>query len=183
MTYPIARKLVLLVIILFPTAVSSFGQNIGWSLINSKIRREFPDVPRISTSDLAARLGNAKEKPLLLDVRTKAEFDVSHLAGARRVEPGADPKTFSLPKDKAIVTYCSVGYRSAAFAKKLRDSGFARVENLEGSIFRWANENRPLVHEDVPTDKVHPYNILWGMLLDQSRRAPKPPPAKPETNR
>ena len=174
MNYPTARKLILLVIILFPTAGSSFAQSIGWSLMNWEIRREFPDVPRISTSDLAARLADAKEKPLLLDVRTKAEFDVSHLAGARRVEPGTDPKTISLPKDKAIVTYCSVGYRSAAFAKKLRDAGFTRVENLEGSIFRWANENRPLVNEGGPTDKVHPYNGVWGMLLDRSHHAPKP---------
>jgi len=174
MTWPSARKLLLLAIIFFPTTVSSFAESVGWSLMNWEIRREFPDVPRISTTDLAARLDNANEKPLLLDVRTKAEFDVSHLAGARRIEPGADPKTISLPKDKAIVTYCSVGYRSAAFAKKLRDSGFARVENLEGSIFRWANENRPLVNEGGATDKVHPYNGVWGMLLDSSHHASKP---------
>ena len=174
MNYPTARKLLLLSLIFFPTAVSSFAESVGWSLVNWEIRREFPDVPRISTSDLAARLGNVREKPLLIDVRTKAEFDVSHLAGARRVEPGADPKTISLPKDKAIVTYCSVGYRSAAFAKKLRDFGFTRVENLEGSIFRWANENRPLMNEGGRTDKVHPYNGVWGMLLDSSHHAKAP---------
>jgi rhodanese-related sulfurtransferase len=167
--------------ILFATAVSSFAQSIGWSLVNSKIRQEFPDVPRISTNELAARLSNGKERPVLLDVRTKAEFEVSHLSGAQRVEPGADPKTISIPKDKAVITYCSVGYRSAVFANKLRGAGYRHVENLEGSIFRWANENRPLVHDGgAATDKVHPYNGVWGMLLDKSHRAPNPLAAVPE---
>ena len=155
-----------------------FAQGIGWGLMNAKIRSEFPDVPRLQTSELADTLNNPKDqKPLLLDVRTKDEFDVSHLAGATRVEPGSDVSKLSLPKDKPIVTYCSVGYRSAAMAKKLRDAGYTRVTNLEGSIFRWANENRPLVHEGQPTDKVHPYNALWGMLVDKAHRAENAPAA------
>jgi hypothetical protein len=87
------------------------------------------------------------------------------------VEPGSGPAAISIPEDKPIVTYCSVGYRSAAFAKKLSEAGYRNGTNLEGSIFRWANENRPLVHDGQPTDKVHPYNRLWGILLDKSHRA------------
>lgn len=161
------------------TASSLFSQGIGWGIVNAKIHREFPDVPRLQTSELAELLSNAKEpKPALLDVRTKAEFDVSHFAGATRVEPGSDVTKLALPKDKPIVTYCSVGYRSAALAKKLRDAGYTQVTNLEGSIFRWANENRPLVHDGQPTDKVHPYNELWGLLLERAHRAENPSPAK-----
>lgn len=153
------------------TAPTLFGQGIGWGLVNAKIHREFPDVPRMQTSELADLLDKSKgQRPLLLDVRTKAEFDVSHLAGATRVEPGADVSKLTLPKDKPIVTYCSVGYRSAAMAKKLRDHGYTHVTNLEGSIFRWANENRPLVHDGQPTDKVHPYNAVWGMLVEKAHR-------------
>jgi hypothetical protein len=76
-----------------------------------------------------------------------------------------------LPNDKRIVTYCSVGYRSAALALRLHAAGYRYVENLEGSIFEWANENRPLVHDGKPTDRVHPYNAVWEMLLDKDRRA------------
>ncbi len=168
--------------VLFGMTALFFGQNIGWSVVNSKIRSEFPDVPRISTSQLAVRLSNPKQDgPVLFDVRTAVEFEVSHLEGAQRIEPDTDPKTISVPKDKAIVTYCSVGYRSAAFAKKLRDAGYSRVANLEGSIFRWANENRPLVHDGKPTDKVHPYNRIWGVLVEESRRVAHPSLATPQT--
>ncbi len=157
--------------ILSGTTATSYSQSIGWSLVEAKIRSDFPDVRRVTTSELATSLGD-KDKPTLLDVRTKAEFEVSHLAGAIRVEPGSDAAAVSIPKDKAVVTYCSVGYRSAAFAKKLNEAGYRNVTNLEGSIFRWANENRPLVRDGQPTDKVHPYNSVWGMLLDKSHRAP-----------
>ncbi|MEY2529462.1 MAG: hypothetical protein QOJ05_1552 [Verrucomicrobiota bacterium] len=138
--------------------------------MNAKIRADFPEVRRTTTSELAAALAG-KNKPVLLDVRTRAEFDVSHLEGAIRVEPGSGPAAISFPKDKPIVTYCSVGYRSAAFAKKLSQAGYRNGTNLEGSIFRWANENRPLVRDGAPTDKVHPYNRIWGLLLDKSHRA------------
>ncbi len=176
------KTLWLVIVLLVTIAPLLFAQGIGWGLVNAKIRSEFPDVPRMDTSELAAALNDLKQpKPLLLDVRTQAEFDISHLAGATRVEPGADVTTLALSKDKPIVTYCSVGYRSAALAKKLRDGGYTNVTNLEGSIFRWANENRPLVHDSQPTDKVHPYNGVWGMLVDNAHRVENPPP--PETSK
>jgi rhodanese-related sulfurtransferase len=164
------------------TAASSvFGQGIGWGLVNAKIRSEFPDVPRIQTAELAEVLQTGNEhKPILLDVRTEAEFNVSHLVGATRVEPGSDVSQLHLPRENPIVTYCSVGYRSAALAKSLRAAGYTHVANLEGSIFRWANENRPLIHDRVPTDKVHPYNALWGTLLSKTHRAENPPPPNPQ---
>ena len=173
------KKLIYAVsVALLITATTLFGQGIGWSLVNAKIHSEFPDVPRMQTAELADMLKSKEPKPLLLDVRTKSEFEVSHLAGATRIEPGADVSKLALPKDKPIVTYCSVGYRSAAMAKKLRDAGYGHVTNLEGSIFRWANENRPLVHYGQPTDKVHPYNGVWGKLVDKSHRAENAPPAE-----
>jgi len=171
----VKRFLFWAVILLILGAIGAawYSQRIGWRLINAKIRADFPEVRRITTTELAAALAS-DNKPVLLDVRTKAEFDVSHLEGAMRVEPGSDPASISIPKDHAIVTYCSVGYRSAAFAKKLSEAGYRNVSNLEGSIFRWANENRPLVHDGQPTNEVHPYNRLWGMLLEQSRQAANP---------
>ena len=170
----------LVLVVHLATASLLFSQGIGWGIVNSKIHREFPDVPRMQTSELAKLLAQPEsQKPLLLDVRTKAEFDVSHFAGATRVEPGADVTKLSLPKDKPIVTYCSVGYRSAAMAKKLHDAGYTHVTNLEGSIFRWANEGRPLINDGgQPTDKVHPFNSLWGMLVEKAHRANNPPPAE-----
>ncbi|MGH7937844.1 MAG: rhodanese-like domain-containing protein, partial [Bryobacteraceae bacterium] len=80
-------------------------------------------------------------------------------------------------KDATIVTYCSVGYRSAGMARRLHAAGFTRVQNLEGSIFEWANEHRPLVHDGKAATQVHPYDALWGRLLQPEVRAPLPPNA------
>ena len=147
----------------------------GWALVNAKNRSEFPDVPRITTAELAEWLNDSsRPAPLLLDVRTQAEFEISHLARAKHVEPNAPPSAIREAKERPIVTYCSVGYRSGAFAKKLRDAGFTNVANLEGSIFRWANEGRSLVSSGRKADKVHPYNSTWGLLLKRPYRANVP---------
>lgn len=150
---------------------------IGWQALNAAIRYKFPATERIRTPELATWLGDpGRTPPRLLDIRESTEYQVSHLAGAQQVEPGSDPAVLGLPKDQPIVTYCSVGYRSAAYAQELRRVGFTNVRNLEGSIFQWADENRPLVKTDSqPTAQVHPFSRLCGLLLRPEHRAPAPP--------
>jgi rhodanese-related sulfurtransferase len=145
---------------------------VRWELIKWQIARTFPEVPTITTEELAAMLAHG-QRPLLLDVRTRAEFEVSHLPGARHVEPKSDPNRVEVParKDASIVTYCAVGYRSAEFARALRAAGFTNVRNLEGSIFQWANEDRPLEKRDGAATTVHPFDRVWGSLLKKERRA------------
>jgi len=151
------------------------GYGLGWSLVNAKIRHDFPEVKRISTAELAAWLADHdRPAPFLLDVRTQAEYEVSHLRDAERIAPDAPASAVQAPKDRPIVTYCSVGYRSGALAQKLRAAGFTNVANLEGSIFAWANEERPLVHDGALAEKVHPYNRIWGLLLRKEHRADVP---------
>ncbi|MBA3883488.1 MAG: rhodanese-like domain-containing protein [Chthoniobacterales bacterium] len=145
---------------------------IGWALVNAKVRTDFPDVKRITTAELASWLDDqARPAPLLLDVRTCAEYDVSHLRNAQHVEPDAPASEIAQPKNRAIVTYCSVGYRSGAFADKLLAAGYTNVVNLEGSIFRWANEARPIYHRNERVEQVHPFNRTWGLLLKRQYRA------------
>ena len=149
---------------------------LGWQAIKAETRRKFPSVPRIQTHELAAWLDDPKRpQPLLLDVREQAEFDVSHLANAQQVEPGSDPAALHLPKERPIVTYCSVGYRSADLVCRLQEAGFTDARNLEGSIFQWVNEGRPVIKDGRRVEQVHPYNKTWGLLLNPSLRADVPP--------
>ncbi len=147
--------------------------------MNWKVRHDFPGVKRITPAETAAWLKDKnRPQPVLLDVRTQAEYDVSHIAGARRIEPGADVSALKLPHDRPIVTYCSVGYRSGALAKKLQEAGYKNVQNMSGSIFQWANEGRPIEHDRHGVKKVHPYNGMWGKLLDADLRADVPDAGK-----
>jgi rhodanese-related sulfurtransferase len=148
------------------------AESLRWGMVKGRIRREFPQVQSITTEKLAAILADRNAaKPLLLDVRTAAEFQVSYLAGARRIGPGDRDVRMEAPKETPIVTYCSVGYRSARLAERLEAAGFTNVRNLEGSLFQWANEGRPIVSSAEHAGKVHPYNGWWGMLLNRDRRA------------
>jgi len=136
------------------------------------VEAKHPGVPWISTASLARALEDG-DPPVLLDVRSRAEFRTSHIEGARHVEPGSDPSAVELPPARHVVVYCSVGFRSADFARKLRPRGVA-VHNLAGGIFQWANEKRPMVDSGRSTDRVHPYDEVWGRLVDPELRAPVP---------
>jgi len=139
------------------------------------VRAQFPDVPQITTRELGDWLAATnRPPPVLLDVRTPAEFRMSHLPGARRVDPGARLTAVSplLPTNRPVVVYCSVGWRSSELAHQLRQAGHTNVVNLEGSVFAWANEDRPLETEGHPASRVHPYNSTFGRLLRPDRRGP-----------
>jgi len=169
-------RLGLLMTGLIVAALALLGmRSIDWFLLKQSLRHRFPKVEWITTAQLADWLADKQRPPpVLLDVRTEEEWSVSHLPWARRVEPNSsiEKATAGLSKGTPIVTYCAVGYRSGALATKLRAAGFASVRNLEGSIFQWANEHRPLEREDKPVTTVHPYSRLWGRLLTDDARAP-----------
>ena len=150
-------------------------RSVDWFLLKKSLRHKFAKVEWISTAELADWLAKKGQgAPVLLDVRTPEEWSVSHLPGARRIEPGATAEVAAagLAKETPIVTYCAVGYRSGEMAERLRAAGFTNVRNLEGSIFQWANEHRQLVHENESVIQVHPYNGFWGRLLNDDVRAP-----------
>lgn len=143
----------------------------SWRAVNHMIAANYPDVPTITTDSLSNRLADSsRRQPLLLDTRSPEEYAVSHLPGAWRVDPEGTsfPELDAVPRDTPIVVYCSVGYRSARVSSRLQKNGFTQVANLEGSIFQWANEGRPVFRDGVRVEAVHPYDRTWGTLLVDS---------------
>ncbi len=139
------------------------------------VRSKFPTVRQLSTEELARWLADTNSPPpILLDVRQPEEFAVSHLPGAKRVEPSTKAADLipTFPTNRTAVVYCSVGYRSSELATRLLDAGFTNVCNLEGSLFQWANEDRPMERDGKPASTVHGYNATFGKLLKPERRAP-----------
>lgn len=155
---------------LFAVVVAFGGctEDAAWSGVLSAIHAQYPDVRHITTDSLASWMENdSAPQPLLVDARSAEEYEVSHLRGAVRMDPDAEDFAAlnSLEKDTPIVAYCSVGYRSSELATRLQAAGFTHVMNLEGSIFRWANEGRAVYRSGQPVSEVHPYNAAWGRLL------------------
>ena len=150
------------------------GLDLTWRSVKKRVRSEFPAVVELSAAELAAWLERGEgPRPLVLDVRTAEEYEVSHLRGAVRIDPGAGAEALpdGIAKDAPIVAYCSVGYRSSALARRLMEAGYTGVRNLEGSIFEWANEGRPVYRGDREVRRVHPYDRRWGRLLDRELHA------------
>jgi rhodanese-related sulfurtransferase len=165
--------------LLAATTLSSFLLalfGVSWDIVDKKIAREFPAVEYVSTDILMNRFSESNSSlPLLIDVRKFEEYKVSHLSDALNLETAASISSLvesqGLAKDTEIIVYCSVGYRSAAVAAELQELGYSNVLNLRHSIFEWANKGYPLHTTTGTTDKVHPFNKAWGVLVDEDRHA------------
>ncbi|MEL6365441.1 MAG: rhodanese-like domain-containing protein [Pseudomonadota bacterium] len=139
--------------------------------IHAKIEASRPDVEHLTADDLQAM---DPASVILLDVREPREYEVSRLPGAVRIDPDSEPGDLAALADavagKTVVLYCSVGRRSSDLADRnaeaFRALGAEGVYNLEGGVFRWANERRPLERDGAATDVVHPYNWWWGRLIE-----------------
>ena len=155
------------------------GRPLMFELLQRGTSYKFRDVKWIVTKDLARwREDSSRAQPVLLDARTEAEYEVSHLQGARRIDPYR-PSLVGLmrvPKDTPIVVYSSAGYRGARVASWLGEQGYRNVHNLGSSLFQWANEGRPIYRGDRPAEVVHPYDGRWGWgwLLEGKYRAQAP---------
>ncbi len=125
---PNARAGLLMTGLIVAAAIALLGtRSIEWFILKQSLRHRFPKVKWITTAQLADWLADKKRQPpVLLDVRTEEEWNVSHLPGARRVDPNVSVEEVisGIPKETPIVAYCAVGYRSGALAAKLRASRF-----------------------------------------------------------
>jgi rhodanese-related sulfurtransferase len=72
------------------------------------------------------------EDSLLLDVRTKAEFESGHIEGAAHIPVDElRDRLAELDRDKEILAYCAVGVRGYIASRILQQNGF-KVRNLTG---------------------------------------------------
>jgi rhodanese-related sulfurtransferase len=153
------------------------GRPIAFYIVHRQTARKFPDVRWIDAVTLATwKADSTRPQPVILDARTETEYSVSHLADAARIDPYR-PLLRPLkgqPLTTPIVVYSSVGYRGARVAVWLRRRGYANVQNLDGGIFRWANEERPLFRQGAQTPEAHPYQPRWGLMLESKHRIAAP---------
>lgn len=102
---------------------------LAWWFFNS------PHHPRVDGAT-AQRLVQAGAR--LVDVRTTAEFQAKHIAGAINI-PVQDLATRMKelePKDRGIVVYCRSGHRSGMAYDQLKAAGFTQLADL-GPMSAW----------------------------------------------
>jgi rhodanese-related sulfurtransferase len=103
------------------------------------------------TVEQAHKALTGKSPPLLIDVRTKAEFESGHLKNARNVpleeftSGGYEKKMGEVARDAPIIVYCRSGRRSGIAQGALVKDGFTDIKNVDGGILAWAEAELPIV--------------------------------------
>jgi rhodanese-related sulfurtransferase len=152
-------------------------RQVTWLGVDQWVKYTFPTVPAIAPQILDQWLQQpSTPPPILLDVRTAEEFAVSHLPEAHHTPTLESVLALNLDPQQPMVAYCSVGYRSARLVAQLQQRGFTEAYNLTGSLFQWANGDRPVKTPGHSAPVIHPYNRLWGLLLKPTLAKAYDPP-------
>jgi len=147
--------------------------NDGLLRVHTLISKRYGNVSHVTAGNMANMDGDTY---VIFDVREKDEYAVSHIENAIWVDPSISASTFyeqfgAQIIDKKLILYCSVGVRSTQLADKLMASNIEQSEfeiyNLENGIFGWHNESRPLFRFSNTTDFIHPYNSVWGLMVNR----------------
>ncbi len=123
------------------------------------LRAKYPNVKPISIEKLAAEYDNT----IIVDVRSKMEFDVIHIARAKHVQVTKGSFLAELEKIRAkngtsnLAFYCN-GHtcaKSYKAAVKAMDAGFKNIYCFDAGIFEWvdAYPERGSLLSQTPADK------------------------------
>ena len=123
------------VLILFSTSIFAAGE--------FPLRAKYPDVQPISIEDLSSRYNGME----IVDVRSKMEFDVIHIAKAKHIQVTKSEFLGNLEqlrskKDKKPIAFycnghtCAKSYKAAAQAI---NAGFENIYCFDAGIFEWVD--------------------------------------------
>lgn len=94
---------------------------------------------RVPADALLARIESGTA-PVILDVRSRAEFVNGHVPGARHIPFWRISRRIgelAVPTDAELVVYCGHGPRAVLAGRALRRHGFTRITYLEGHFSIW----------------------------------------------
>lgn len=121
-----------------------------------------PDIPIATAAQILELKTNERNKNrfVIVDVRSKAETDVSMIPGALTKSEFED--TAHQHQGKLVIAYCTIGVRSGHYAADLIRKGW-KARNYRGSILDWCNNNSPLTCDGVETNLVHTYSPRYSV--------------------
>lgn len=100
----------------------------------------------ISTTEAVSLMN--KEDAVLIDIRSKKEWETGSITSAKHIPlVDLDKRMSELAKFKAkkIIVVCNLGQTSGTACKKMMAEGFEDVVRLKGGITEWKAQNLPLV--------------------------------------
>ena len=94
------------------------------------------------TAEVAKQIMDSQEGYIILDVRTREEYDQGHIPGAILIpntEIEARAEEVLTDKDQLILVYCRSGRRSTLAAEALVELGYTNIKEF-GGIIDWPYE-------------------------------------------
>ncbi len=114
--------------------------------------KDFDHVGRISPAEFASEYA---EKPIVIDVRKKSEFDSEHVVDALNIPLNQiNDHLAEFPKEKPFIVHCAGGYRSMIAASILKQRGWDNFVDVRGGFKEIAETKVP------KTDYVCPSTLL-----------------------
>lgn len=104
---------------------------------------EAPGVTELAQEEFVS---NPPADALILDVRTPAEYSVSHVPGAMNIphdELAARLSELDSELDRPIVVYCKSGRRAGMATSVLISAGYTGIHHLLGDMDGWLANGRP----------------------------------------
>ena len=107
-----------------------------------KCRLQYLRVPFVTADEFEAGLDS--ERWAIVDVRPEWERRISSIPGAFSLE--TFESCIDMYRTRKILTVCTVGCRSAAYARQLRAEGLSAY-SLYGGLLAWTLQGRTAVDE------------------------------------
>ena len=104
-------------------------------------------MTRSLTPDALMERITTGDPPLILDVRSKHEYDAGHVPGAVHVpfwQAGGHSQTLAAKRESPVVLYCGHGPRAHIAGAALRRRGFTNILYLAGHMKKWRAMKLPL---------------------------------------
>ena len=115
--------------------------------VNTMFDFLFPQVPQVESEDVKKAI-DTKEKMILLDVRTDAEYAKNRLHGSINVpvDQIANRITAKIPdKSAKIYVYCLSGSRSTHAVSVMVQLGYTNVYNMKQGLLAWRAKGLPVL--------------------------------------
>ncbi len=128
--------------------------------IEQLIKDSREGVEFIGNKELIERI-NSNPKLVLIDVRTKDEYDAGHLKGSTWLERGIVEFTLARTlrdPNAEIIVYCLKGNRSALVVKVLKRMGYSNVKSHIG-LEEWFKASLPIYNYLGEVKMVKPQNL------------------------
>ena len=102
------------------------------------------EAPSITPAELAARRA-AGDAPVVIDVRTPAEFATGHIPGAVNIPfDQVAHRIHEIEAPDGVALYCMVGPRARKGEEALLRVGYASVFHIEGGLDAWQASGLPV---------------------------------------